>query len=522
MTAPARHRRRIVCVFPRHEAGLPNFTYAFRFFPDTRSLMPPVGLLTICAYLPAAWEVRFVDENVAPLREEDLAWADAVLCSGTHGQQDALNALAERAHRFGKLAVLGGPSVSACPEFYPGFDLLHLGELGDGTDALIERIERSVERADRQERFQTIERLPLEQHPIPAFHLIRAESYLLISIQWSSGCPYTCEFCDIPALYGRVPRYKSPQRLLRELDAILACGPLGGVFFVDDNLIGNKRALRELLPHVIEWQKRHGYPLRLIGECSLNVAQDREILAQLRESYFIELFLGIESAEEDALVAMSKAQNLRRPLVEAVQTINSYGISVAAGIILGLDTDTEQTVPRLLEFVEATQIPLVILNLLYAPPKTPLFKRLNEAGRLLPRHEVRDSNVRFLIPQEVVRRRWERAVERIYAPDALLSRYAYNARHVYPRRVAVPLRNQLRSMAQVRLSLGALRAAIYHLGIRSQCKRAFWSFALELVTRGQLDVLVMLGALSYHLIRFREEMLSGDLQACIHTEAAGR
>src|SRR5262249_3954085 len=160
------------------------------------------------------WEVRFIDENVRLATDEDYGWADAVLVSGMHAQRTRMERIADRAHQFGKLAVIGGPSVSACPEFYPQFDILHIGELGDATDKLSARLDDSVERPEQQIQLSTIERLPIEDFPIPAYHLIKASSYLMMSVQWSSGCPYSCEFCDIPALYGKNPRFKSPERLM--------------------------------------------------------------------------------------------------------------------------------------------------------------------------------------------------------------------------------------------------------------------------------------------------------------------
>src|SRR5690349_18075590 len=206
-----------------------------------RAFMPPQGILLIAAYLPEKWEVRFVDENIRETPERDFRWADVVFVSGMHIQRQAMQGIARRAHAQGKVCVLGGPSVSASPEVYPDFDYLHIGEAGDATDALIATLDRDVSRPATQQRFETQERLPLPHFPIPAYHLIERGQYMLGSVQFSSGCPYRCEFCDIPALYGRQPRLKKPKQILAELDAILARGPIGAIYFVDDNFIANRR-----------------------------------------------------------------------------------------------------------------------------------------------------------------------------------------------------------------------------------------------------------------------------------------
>jgi radical SAM superfamily enzyme YgiQ (UPF0313 family) len=204
--------------------------------------MPPQGLLVIAAYLPAEWQVRFIDENKAPATERDYRWADAVFISGMHVQRSHILAINERAHAQGKLTVLGGPSVSASPEWYPQVDILHCGELGDATDRLLQRLDKHIARPAAQETYRTIDRLPLDEFPMPAYDKIEIAEYFLASVQFSSGCPFTCEFCDIPELYGRKPRLKKPSQVTAELDAILAGGNPGAVYFVDDTFIANPKA----------------------------------------------------------------------------------------------------------------------------------------------------------------------------------------------------------------------------------------------------------------------------------------
>ena len=236
------------------------------------------GCLLIAAYLPENWPVRFVDENIKPATKEDFEWAEAVFVSGMHIQRQQMNDICRRAHAFDLAVAIGGPSVSACPDYYPSFDYLHVGELGDATNELIARLARDPSRPEQQVVLKTGDRLDMSKFPIPAYELAETRKYLLGSIQYSSGCPYQCEFCDIPGLYGRNPRLKTPAQIIAELDKLRECGMTDTVYFVDDNFIGNRKAALDLLPHLVEWQKRTGYITRLACEATLNIAKRPEIL----------------------------------------------------------------------------------------------------------------------------------------------------------------------------------------------------------------------------------------------------
>ncbi|HEX9472017.1 MAG TPA: B12-binding domain-containing radical SAM protein, partial [Bradyrhizobium sp.] len=232
--------RRILCVFPRYTSSFGTFEYSYPLTDGVQAFMPPQGLLLIAAYLPANWPVRFVDENIRPATQEDFEWAEAVFVSGMHIQRQQMNDICRRAHAFDLAVAIGGPSVSACPDYYPSFDYLHVGELGDATDELFARLARDPSRPEQQVVLKTAERVAMSDFPIPAYELAEIKRYFLGSIQYSSGCPYQCEFCDIPGLYGRNPRLKTPQQIVAELDKLLECGVTGSVYFVDDNFIGNR------------------------------------------------------------------------------------------------------------------------------------------------------------------------------------------------------------------------------------------------------------------------------------------
>jgi radical SAM superfamily enzyme YgiQ (UPF0313 family) len=432
-----RHHRNVLCVFPRYAPSFGTFHHAYALLGGVRAFMPPQGLLVVASYLPLSWGVRFVDENTRPATDEELRWADAVFVSGMHVQRAHIDDVIRRAHAQGRPVVLGGPSVSGCPEFYPDADILHVGELGDATDRIIAHLDTDPARPPVQLAFTTAERLPLAGFPEPGYELISHHEYFLASIQFSSGCPYTCEFCDIPALYGRNPRLKTPAQVLAELDRLRE-GGAQSVYFVDDNFIGNQKATLELLPHLAAWQTLHRYPLRLACEATLNIAKNEKVLALMREAGFVTIFCGIETPEPDALHAISKDQNLRMPILEAVRRINAYGMEVVSGIILGLDTDTEATADHIVEFIRASAIPVLTINILYALPKTPLWARLRKAGRLVS-DEARASNVDFALPYDTVLGMWRRCIASAYDPEFLYARYAWNQSHTFPNRKRYPI-----------------------------------------------------------------------------------
>ncbi len=510
-------RRRILCVVPSYSPSFGTFENAYPLCgARVRAFMPPQGILVIAAWLPRRWDVRFADENIAPASERDLEWADAVFVSGMHIQKDKINEINRRAHRHGKTTVLGGPSVSGAPEKYPDFDYLHIGELGDATERLIQLLDRDVSRPVRQVVLETKERLPLSAFPVPAYHLAGLDRYFLSSIQFSSGCPYRCEFCDIPALYGRVPRLKTPAQITAELDAMLSEGGITAVYFVDDNFIGNRKAARELLPHLIAWQKANGYPVQFACEATLNIANETETLAMMREAYFCTLFCGIETPDLEALHAMKKDQNARRPILESVAKINSYGIEVVSGIILGLDTDTWDTPRQILDFVEASNIPILTINLLEALPRTPLWQRLEAEGRLI-NEPGRESNVDFKLPYEKVLAMWRDCVAAAYEPRAVYRRFAHNVEHTYPNRKKLPLTRARANMFNLRRAVRFSRNLLFKVGLFSDYRETFWSLCGPLLREGRIEQVIHVGLVAHHLISFAREAVMGRQNASFYS-----
>ena len=504
--------RRVLLVFPRYTPSFGTFEYA-QPLVGAKAFMPPQGLLVIAAAAPRDWQVRFVDENIRAASRRDLAWAEVVLVSGMHVQRAQINAINARAHAAGATTVLGGPSVSASPEHYPDFDYLHLGELGDATEALFARLTADAFRPPSQVVLTTVARRDLAAFPLPAYELADLNRYFMGSIQFSSGCPYDCEFCDIPALYGRVPRIKSPAQVCAELDKLRTLGHGGAVYFVDDNLIANRRALRELLPALIAWQKANGYPYQFACEATLNIAKRPELLAAMREAAFQTVFCGIETPEPAALQAMAKGHNLMVPILEGVAMLNAYGMEVVSGIIIGLDSDDRDTPARILDFVAASRIPMLTINLLQALPKTRLWRRLAADGRIAE-DEGLESNVVFLRPYEEVVEGWRQCITTAYAPATLFARFRHQIEATYPHRVAAERRA---SAAEIVHGLSVLARVVWTCGVKASYRRQFWALAWPRLKVLDIETVISVGIVAHHLIRFAREAGEGRQNASFYS-----
>jgi radical SAM superfamily enzyme YgiQ (UPF0313 family) len=510
------NRRNILCVFPRYSPAFGTFQHAYKLMYRVKAFMPPQGLLLIAAYMPENWPVRFVDENIAFATAADFAWADVVLVTGMHIQAEQIRDIGRRARATGKVAVLGGPSVSASPEMYPDYDYLHIGELGDATDQVIRALDASAAGPAQQVVVKTKDRLPLTEFPIPAYEKVPFGRYLLGTLQFSSGCPYTCEFCDIPGLYGRQPRMKTPAQIVAELDFIFSQpNPPTTLYFVDDNFIGNRKAAKEMLPHLVDWQKRNSYPVMFACEATLNIAKQTGILELMREANFTGMFVGIETPEADALDAIKKGHNNAVPMMESIRTLNSYGLEITSGIILGLDSETADTEQRLKDFIDLSNIPMLTINLLQALPKTPLWDRLKREGRLLE-DDTRESNVVFLRPHDEVVGMWRRVVGYANDPERLFARFHYQVEATYVNRVVTPAKGKL---TWSNLRGGAVLAwrVLLHICLLSDFRKPFWRAAKHAVRHGQIDGMFGAAFMGYHLIQFTREALQGDQNASYYS-----
>jgi len=339
----------------------------------------PLGLITVAAMLPSGWGVRLVNLNTEELSDADLEWADLVMTGGMMFQQAATLDIIEMCRDRGKLVAVGGPDVSSSPHVYERANFRVVGEAESVIDKFIAAIDNgSTDGFFEAPKFQA----DVTKTPKPRFDLLKFDQYMYLGVQFSRGCPFTCEFCDIIELYGRVPRTKTVEQTLGELDYLYDLGYRGHVDFVDDNLIGNKKAIKAFLPHLIKWQEERDYPFEFSTEASLNLADDDELIGMLKKANFFIVFMGIESPDTETLIAMRKKQNTRRSISESIHKLYKAGIFVTAGFIVGFDSEKGSVADPMIELIEEAAIPMAIIGQLWALPNTQLARRLAREGRL--------------------------------------------------------------------------------------------------------------------------------------------
>jgi len=357
-----------------------NFEAACEIY-GARFPAPPLGLITVAAMLPPSWQCRLVNRNTEELLQADIDWADLVMTGGMLPQQPDTLHVIELARRNRKPVVVGGADVTSSPEIYVSADFRVLGEAEGVIDAFVE----AWNAGERHGLFEAAKSsVDVSRTPIPRFDLLKRGHYTYYGVQFARGCPFNCEFCDIIELYGRVPRVKAAEQMLAELDSLYRIGYRGVLDFVDDNFIGNKKAVKAFLPHLIAWQKAHGYPFEFSTEASINLADDDALLALMRQANFFTIFVGIESPDPDTLVLMKKKQNTRRSMAQCVHKIYRAGMFVNAGFIVGFDSENGPVAGAMIELIEAASIPFCMVGLLYALPTTQLTQRLAREGRLFP------------------------------------------------------------------------------------------------------------------------------------------
>ncbi|MGB7099710.1 MAG: B12-binding domain-containing radical SAM protein, partial [Xanthobacteraceae bacterium] len=390
---------------------------------------PPLGIITLAALLPRAWSIRLVNRNTEELTGEDLEWADLVLTGGMLPQQNDMLDVVDLCRACAKPVVVGGPGVTSSPHLYQTADFQILGEAEGVIDRFVEAWEAGArEGVFEAEKFQ----VDVTKTPIPRFDLLKFDDYLHIGVQFSRGCPFTCEFCDIIELYGRVPRAKTNAQMLAELDELYRLGYRGHVDFVDDNLIGNKKAVKAFLPELAKWLEAHDHPFEFTTEASLNLADDPEFLKLMTQANFIGVFVGIESPDPATLVAMRKKQNTRRSIPDSIHKLYAAGLFVTAGFIVGFDSEMQSMADAMVELIEEAAIPVCMVGLLYALPNTQLTRRLEKEGRLHTVHEREDIksadqctmglNFETLRPRREILGDYVSILERVYDPVAFAGR----------------------------------------------------------------------------------------------------
>ena len=459
----------VLLVYPEFPDTFWSFKHALKFIRKTASTQP-LGLLTVAAMLPSEWGKRLVDVNVATLTSDDLAWADYVFMSGMTVQRQSARQIIARCKDAGVPVVAGGPLFTIEPEQFDGVDHLVLNE----AELTLPLFLADLEAGQARRVYSTSEFADIERTPAPLWELADLGRYASASIQYSRGCPYDCEFCNVTALLGHRPRVKSAQQVIAELDSLYEAGWREGVFFVDDNFIGNKRHLKKaLLPALIEWRIGK-HPLPLNTEASINLADDAELMDMMVEAGFDTVFVGIETPAENGLAECSKKQNLGRDLVEDVKRIQRAGLQVQGGFIVGFDSDTPSIFQRQIDFIQNSGIVTAMVGLLQAPPGTRLYERLRDAGRLLHEKMTGDNvdgttNIVPTMNLDLLRDGYKRILQSIYAPKAYYQRVRTFLREYRPPKLNIPLD---------RKNVLAFARSVFRLGVVGKERVEYWKLLL--------------------------------------------
>ncbi|MGB9804371.1 B12-binding domain-containing radical SAM protein [Desulfofundulus sp.] len=459
-------------VYPRYPESFWSFKYALKFI-GVKAAYPPLGLLTVAAMLPPEWEKRLIDLNVKPLTNADLQWADYVFISAMAIQRESVKEIIARCKSLGVKVVAGGPLFTMEPEEYDEVDHLVLNE----AEITLPRFLADLEAGKAEHLYTTDQHPDLEQTPVPLWELINMRDYASMSIQYSRGCPYNCEFCDITSLYGRRPRLKNVDQLVMELDALYKRGWRGSVFIVDDNFIGNKvRLKKEVLPVMIEWMQKHKYPFNFITEVSINLADDEELMDMMVNAGFNHVFIGIETPSEESLIECNKFNNVNRNLLASVKKIQNHGMAVSAGFIVGFDSDTPSIFDRQIHFIQQSGIVTAMVGLLNAPKGTRLFERLKRENRLLQGFTGNNTDFSLnFIPKmdpNLLLEGYKKIVTTIYAPTKYYDRILEFFKEFRPKRRI--------NLSMFRLCyLKALFLAMFYLGILEKGRKYYWKLLLK-------------------------------------------
>ena len=453
---------------------------------NRKVLLPPLGMVTVAALLPQHWPMKLVDRNVREVSEAEWDWAELVVISGMIVQKRDMAAQIAKAKARGLPVAVGGPFASSTPEA-PELDLADYKVLDEGEITLPQFVE-AIERGEPAGRFSANGEKPdVTSTPIPRFDLLQLDAYDSMSVQFSRGCPFQCEFCDIIVLYGRKPRTKTPEQLIAELQSLYDLGWRRSIFLVDDNFIGNKRNAKLLLPALKEWQIEHGSPFSLSTEASVDLAADEELMAMMAECRFDSVFLGIETPDEASLETAKKLQNTRSSLDESVDRITSYGIRVMAGFIIGFDGEKSGAGSRIVEFVSRTGIPAAMMGMLQALPNTGLWHRLEKEGRLIENKAaakgVNQTNLLNFVPTRPIRdiaNEYVDAFCQLYEPHAYIDRVcSYYLKMGKPRWQQFVPANLKKSSLPTWTDLRALLIVIWRQGIKRDTRWRFWRSLLK-------------------------------------------
>jgi len=471
----------------------------------------PLGLMTVAALLPQHWIFKLLDENTEPLQDDHLKWANIVCIGGMLPQQKSMLNLIRRAHSLDCIVVVGGPDPTSQPDVYHEADFLVLGE-GEIT---IPMFLNDLQRGSRSGRYFSEEKANMLKAVVPRYDLINFRNYLMIGLQFSRGCPFNCEFCDIIELYGRIPRLKSNEQVIKELQYLYDLGYRGHIDLVDDNFIGNKRKAKDLLRELKTWSQNHGYPFYFATEASINLADDDELLQLMKDVDFRYIFLGIETPENETLKLTHKIQNVNKPIEDAVGKFLSYGIVINGGYIIGFDSESKQIADNIIDSIQKSGICMAMIGLLYALPNTQLARRLASEGRLFQQAsrsigesdiDQTTSGLNFVtrISRTEILRNFIRIIGTIYDSSNYYKRVIFTGLNIRPHYRHTP--NFRTQLIKIRSFLRVCKKA----GFNSTTGFYYWKMFFTVIFRNPkgIEAAVNLAAMFIHFQKQKEYGIS--------------
>jgi radical SAM superfamily enzyme YgiQ (UPF0313 family) len=478
----------ILLVYPTYPDTFWSFKHALKFVSKKASF-PPLGLLTIAAILPKEWNKKLIDLNANQLMDNEILWADYVFISAMSIQSESVDKVIQQCKRLNTKIVAGGPLFTSSSEYYKNIDHLILNE----AEITLPQFLNDLNEGKPKHKYTTEEWADITTTPLPLWEIVPMNNYTSMNLQYSRGCPYDCEFCDITVLYGRKPRTKTKEQIIAELDALYFTGWRGSVFFVDDNFIGNKGKLKkEILPAIADWMEKRKNPFFLNTEASINLADDEQLMRLMVKAGFEAVFIGIESPNEESLLECNKTQNSNRDLLSSVKKIQQAGLEVQGGFIVGFDNDPPSIFEKLTNFIQESGIVTAMVGLLNAPRGTKLHKRLENEGRIL--NDFTGSNTDFsmnFIPKmdpKTLLEGYKKILDKIYSPKYYYQRVTLFIKDFEPRKKKVFQLNPNYILA--------LFKSMFKLGVIGEERIYYWKlFFWSLFQKPQVFSLAMLFAI---------------------------
>jgi radical SAM superfamily enzyme YgiQ (UPF0313 family) len=498
---------KILLVYPSYPDTFWSFRHALRFI-SKKAAFPPLGLLTVASMLPGEWDKKLVDMNVKDLADEDIEWADYVFISAMVVQRESVKEVILRCNALNTKTVCGGPLFTTGYDEFEGVDYFVLGE----AESTLQLFLADLENGEPKHLYESDERPPIVNTPLPMWSLIDMDQYSSLAIQYSRGCPFDCEFCDIIILNGHVPRTKEKEQMLAELDAVYETGWRGGVFIVDDNFIGNKKKLKaETLPAMVGWQEKRKHPFSFFTEVSINLADDAQLMQLMAEAGFDRVFIGIETPNEDSLVECNKLPNKGRDLTSAVKILQNNGFEVQGGFIVGFDSDPVSIFKSQINFIQNSGIVTAMVGLLNAPRGTKLYHRLKDENRLLKdiTGDNTDYSINFVpkMNYETLISGYRNIVHTIYSPKHYYERVKTFLQEYNPPRI--------NKAPQLKLQhIEGLFKSIWFLGIREKGRRYYWRLILSTLFKKPraFPLSVSLSVFGFHFRKVAERLTLSQLE----------